>query len=349
MELVLFAEDDDTYEARKPSGNDVTRWTLQQQHSDNDERKEEKEEERVASEHILLIGWRDRMFEMMSDLDACIGKGSTVTILCQLPLKERVASLERSSFLKNGTVPPPAPALDKLRGLLCEHHDNAAVSKKLVLELEAAEKAECDRFGFQNIVQIEHVVESPVLRCNLDMIQLERFDVVLILADESARYFGNKITSVAKDKDSQSVATLLLTRDIRSELNLKKPLPILAEILDSHTKHLLASHSQQDCVTSNELISKAMAMISERSEVAEILDELLTDVGNEFYVYPATRYCKVGEKASFWDLCARALSRRDILIGYIDAKAPNSPVLNPEDKREVRTWARGDKLVLIHE
>ena len=175
--------------------------------------------------------------------------------------------------------------------------------------------------------------------------------MVLILADESDRYINSdKATrSGAKEKDSQSVATLLLTRDIRSELKLKRPLPILAEILDSHTKHLLASHSQEDCVTSNELISKAMAMISERSEVAEILDELLTDVGNEFYVYPATRYCKVGEKASFWDLCARALSRRDILFGYVDVTRPNSPVLNPEDKREVRTWAKGDKLVMIHE
>ena len=102
------------------------------------------------------------------------------------------------------------------------------------------------------------------------MIQLERFDVVLILADESDRYINSdKATrSGAKEKDSQSVATLLLTRDIRSELKLKRPQPILAEILDSHTKHLLASHSQEDCVTSNELISKAMAMISERSEVA---------------------------------------------------------------------------------
>ena len=220
-----------------------------------------------------------------------------------------------------------------------------------VLELEAAEREECRRLGLENIVQIEHVVESPVLRCNLEMIQLERFDVVLILADESDRYINlDKATrSGAKEKDSQSVATLLLTRDIRSELNLKRPLPILAEILDSHTKHLLASHSQEDCVTSNELISKAMAMISERSEVAEILDELLTDVGNEFYVYPATRYCKAGEKASFWDLCARALSRRDILFGYIDVNRPNNPVLNPENKREMRTWAKGDKLVLIHE
>ena len=102
MELIFFAEDDDTYEAKQPSKDDMKRW-IQQQNCGRDEMESSKEDEN-ETEHILLIGWRDRMFEMIADLDATIGKGSTVTILCSLPLEQRVASLERSSFLKSGKV-----------------------------------------------------------------------------------------------------------------------------------------------------------------------------------------------------------------------------------------------------
>ena len=80
----------------------MKRW-IHQQNSGRDEVESSKDDEN-ETEHILLIGWRDRMFEMISDLDATIGKGSTVTILCSLSLEQRAASLERSSFLKSGKV-----------------------------------------------------------------------------------------------------------------------------------------------------------------------------------------------------------------------------------------------------
>lgn len=198
---------------------------------------------------------------------------------------------------------------------------------------------------------------------------MERYDVVLILADASDADF-----KTAQQRDSQSVASLLLLRDIRRMINEGEQdstksveqgrdtallaekercspvctCPILAEILDSHTKRLLTNHDDEDCLTSNELISKAMAMISESKDVAVLLEELLTEVGNEFYIEPATRFCADGEVLSFRDLCARAVSRREILFGFKDASS-DTPVLNPPKKSAPRKWSSRDRLILIHE
>eukprot|EP00939_MAST-03C_sp_MAST-3C-sp1_P004206 g4206.t1 len=352
MELIFFAEDDDTYEAEKPQREQMARWKNQEKISqtafyDRMFRETSRSED---SEHVLLVGWRKRMWEMVSDLDSCIAPGSSVTILCELGLAEREASMSRSYFMTTGREVGRGRSLSKLSRLVDGAENSKTSAADFENELREAERTECDRFGFKNLVRVEHIVESAVVRANLECLGLERFDVALILSDESR---GS--TRTAKEKDSQSISTLLQLRDIRAELkrsSKKCDCPILAEILDPHTKQLLWNHSREDCVTSNELVSKAMAMVSERREVNTILEELLTDVGNEFYVEPASRYVGEGELASFFDLCARASTRGDILFGYSEGpagEAGSKLILNPSEKHTLRRWSKGDCLVLIHE
>eukprot|EP00940_MAST-03C_sp_MAST-3C-sp2_P000336 g336.t1 len=351
MELIFFAEDDDTYEAVKPSVKMQKRWVEQQNISKRAhyERAFRESNAPPKPEHILMIGWRSRMWEMIADLNACVSPGSTLTVLCSLSLEQRESLMSRAYFLSTGKEVPPRPKLKRLSEMI--ESDTKESLAEFEKELRSVECAECKRFGFNNLDRIEHIVESPVVRTNLDALRLERFDVAIVLSDES----NGEGSRSAKEKDAQSVATMLLLRDVRAELKASGtacPCPILAEILDTHTKQLLWNHSHEDCVTSNELVSKAMAMISERKEVKTILDELLTDIGNEFYVLPASRYVDEGEAASFFDLCARAVDRGDVLFGYTEGPAGASASkmwLNPKEKDKIRHWSKFDCLIAIHE
>lgn len=56
---------------------------------------------------------------------------------------------------------------------------------------------------------------------------------------------------------------------------------IISEILDSRTKNVVSKALDSDFVLSNELISMAVAMVSEQREVNCLLKELFSGKGNE--------------------------------------------------------------------
>lgn len=65
---------------------------------------------------------------------------------------------------------------------------------------------------------------------------------------------------------------------------------LLSEILDSRTKNVISLALASDFVLSNELISMAIAMVSEQREVNCILKELFSGKGNELYVKAARAF-----------------------------------------------------------
>jgi len=119
---------------------------------------------------------------------------------------------------------------------------------------------------------------------------------------------------------------------------------IISEILDPKTKLLIQSGSVSDFVASNELISKALAMVAERQEVAQILQEILSAEGNEVYMRTVFRYLRPGESLSFFDVMARCHVCGEILIGYV-RPGSEEPILNPGEKRKKIVWT--DKFMLI--
>jgi Trk K+ transport system NAD-binding subunit len=141
-----------------------------------------------------------------------------------------------------------------------------------------------------------HKEGNAVIRRHLEMLPLETFDSILILADEALE------DSVVK-ADSRSLATLLLIRDIQS-----KRMPdreeraiqvrqtgstqstwiremqqasyqsiIISEILDSRTKNLVSVSKIGDYVLSNELVSMALAMVAEDKQINRVLEELFAE------------------------------------------------------------------------
>ena len=179
--------------------------------------------------------------------------------------------------------------------------------------------------------------------------------------------------------DSRSLATFLLCRDIqdrRKKLNqqqvaaattwngvqaagrraveglLQDPrrrsrnCVLISEILDPRTRSLISVANISDYVMSNEIISAAVAQVSEQREINTVLTELLSAEGNETYVRSIRIYCTPTENVSFWDLAKRARTRKEIAIGF-KLESEDKPVLNPENKSEPRRWKDDDQLIVI--
>lgn len=83
-----------------------------------------------------------------------------------------------------------------------------------------------------------------------------------------------------------------------------------------------------------------------------VLSELLSAEGSEPYLRSAKTYTKhEGENLSFWDICLRARTKREVCMGYKPAEVdfPDSvnTLLNPPNKDEKRAWMHGDLLVIL--
>ena len=78
---------------------------------------------------------------------------------------------------------------------------------------------------------------------------------------------------------------------------------------------------------------QVLAMVTMTRAVKGVMEELLSEEGQSFFVHPATRYIRSGEHASFFEVASRALMNREILVGY-------RPVSNgiTLSTRRPRTW-----------
>jgi hypothetical protein len=301
-------------------------------------------------EKILFVGWRRDLQDLVTALDEFAPPGSQLWLFSEVPQAERL-----TRFAADG--------LDVATDLKC--------------------------------LTLMHAVGDPVSRKDLEALPLETFDSVLILAHAS----GPDDTS--STMDSKSLATLLLVRDIQAQRltsgNDAAALPtprgspssaragswvdgmrgaasrrctVISEILDTRTRHLVAETGICNYVLSNELISNALAMVSEDPHINVVLRELFTAEGQELYVLPASTLVAPGEELSFWDVAARARTRRQVLIGAAPPPVPRGQggavlqrssscsfampmarraVLNPSDKAAPRLWRPDDLLVVMSE
>eukprot|EP00607_Mallomonas_marina_P004123 CAMPEP_0182425190 /NCGR_PEP_ID=MMETSP1167-20130531/11536_1 /TAXON_ID=2988 /ORGANISM="Mallomonas Sp, Strain CCMP3275" /LENGTH=758 /DNA_ID=CAMNT_0024605639 /DNA_START=649 /DNA_END=2925 /DNA_ORIENTATION=+ len=205
-----------------------------------------------------------------------------------------------------------------------------------------------------NHLEVFQIEGNQTSRKQLDAVPLETYDSILILADEDLEASQNSMDMVYAD--SRSLTTLLLIRDMQIERHKqaeaagghapKEDTTVISEILDPRTKTLLHTSEVSDYVTSNELVSMAIAMVAEQRTVNKVLKELFSTHGNQILVKPITNYVKEGAVVSFWEIMWIAKSRQDLLIGF---KTKDKVYLNPPDKAEQRAWMSSDELVILRE
>lgn len=248
-----------------------------------------------------------------------------------------------------GSWTPPRPRAEKV--LFCGwrrnlHHMVAelesyvpAGSELTILAQVDAEARErlAEEVGQAENLHIKHVEGNPLSRKDLTARGIEDFDAVLILAGDEE--------GSATDADARTLQTLLLVRDIRQKRS-NTEVTLISEVCDPRTKRLIAVAKVSDYVVSNELVSMALAAVSERREMVDVWADLFSAAGHEVYLRDPRYYVATGSMASFRSLEERARLRGEIALGY---RHDDALVLNPKDRDAPRKWTERDTVVVLAE
>jgi len=123
----------------------------------------------------------------------------------------------------------------------------------------------------------------------------------------------------------------------------------VCEVLDHRTRNTIrnsrALRQAADFVQSNELISRVLAMVSERREVKAVLDELLGSSGSGIMLHEATRYASPYTPFDFYGMAIQCQHRGHILCGYKEHQGEVN--INPENKSKIiEDWSNYELIVL---
>ncbi|RHY26501.1 hypothetical protein DYB32_007552 [Aphanomyces invadans] len=230
-----------------------------------------------------------------------------------------------------------------------------------VPEETRAERLQNDGLDLRSLenLHIRHIEANVAIRRHAQNLRVPQYDCILIMSDMSNHGLASDSLVLASvvmlraiEVSQRSRKSLADLTDGTSSLHTGRHVHCVSEILDQRTETTINSsptiRASSDYVMSNDLVSRMLAMVSENRNVNAILDELLGDKGSTFDVLPASRYCEMNERLSFWQLAKRAGSMyEEIVCGYVNSRQRGSPVvLNPTDKADVRTWADYSLIVI---
>lgn len=247
-------------------------------------------------------------------------------------------------------VPPPPAAAPRpertlvlgagarLAGVLTELDQYVAPQSETLVVAEAI--AELPRLAHMRATtRIADITD----RGALESLDVTSFDHILVLSERAGR--------TQDMADARTMVTLLHLRDL--ERLAGKQIPITSEILDIGNRELASVSEADDFIVSNTLVSLMLSQIAENPHLVHVFDELFDPEGHELYLKPATDYVRPGAHA-FGAVCAAALGRGEVAIGYRLAKAASDPAaafgvaINPR-KTAVVELGPGDKLIVLAE
>eukprot|EP00935_MAST-01C_sp_MAST-1C-sp1_P002427 g2427.t1 len=211
-------------------------------------------------------------------------------------------------------------------------------------------------------LKLKHHAGRCTSRKVLSSLDMQQYTSSMILADEANE-------DDVMSSDSHTLATLLLLRDIQTEMAKKNGppkikstrrsssviraegiaamCPCISEILDSRTQKTVQANPQvqksSDFVQSNQMVSQILSMVAENRGVKRILSELLGPDGSELVVNDSKLYVSEGEEVDFFTIAMRAQKRGEICCGYQTAA---ETIINPRDKTAVKSWAACDLVIL---
>ncbi|XP_057978183.1 ion channel DMI1 isoform X10 [Malania oleifera] len=177
---------------------------------------------------------------------------------------------------------------------------------------------------------------------------LEEDDEVLVIAEDDDTYAPGPLPESKRlpCKDPSRHSGFSHSSWIREMQQASDKSIIISEILDSRTRNLVSVSRISDYVLSNELVSMALAMVSEDKQINRVLEELFAEEGNEMCIKPAEFYVFDQEELCFFDIMIRGRQRQEIVIGYRLA-ATERAIINPAKKSEPRKWSLDDVFVVI--
>ena len=186
-------------------------------------------------------------------------------------------------------------------------------------------------------LSLEFILGDSVQRSAYAALDLECFDSIVVLADESAG---------EADADARTLRSVLRLADVRKRHAQRAHTVI--ELLDGASCDLLADLGVDDVVVSPEVVSAQLAQIARQRILAPIYRELLSAGGTEISLRPVNDYLDLDVPCRFVDLVYAAQQRMEIALGLSRGTGNNSAevLLNPSRDE---TWAlkETDRLVVL--
>ena len=226
-EILVVAEDDDTYEAvapARPPPGPLPRWAPRKNENEN----------------VLMLGWRRDLYDMLHELDKYVHRGTVVTVLAMVAVEERTALLEAG---KAGPLTLRNIELHHVCGSPTYRRDIEAVmrpraySSALVLATEGGGGQSGDSDSAASAADSRALTTLLLVRDIRDSLvrQTRGGAAARAPSPAAANGYGNgHVATVAQSED----------------------FTLLGEILDIETKDLVAAAGVSDYIMSNRLMSK---------------------------------------------------------------------------------------------
>lgn len=359
----------------------------------------------IVREKILFIGWRFDMGDMLQVYEAIAPPRSEFWILSELPIAQREHELGIRGW-KESCGSHSLKVVHKVgasrRSILAElpletfhsimvgaKGSMAACASPQEEAIEVSMKrhdpvADADARVISTVLMVQDIItrrhrEKSAQENFLDFTQRTSFssennalprENSYKHSMDSARLFAGSCDEPVGPKRLQCGQTLAV------KSTLLPPVPrrsiIVGEIVDSRSRAMLGVVNAIDAVVaSNELISKALAMVSEDGSVNRLLNNLFDPYGSEITLERIDAYVDVehGERANFFEVLMRGREFGTIVLGYlratthsVDSQTSSEKVgtmenhtisyegvtLNPSDKDLRQQWHAEDLLIVLN-
>ncbi len=193
-------------------------------------------------------------------------------------------------------------------------------------------------------------LESKVSMSNFEQVDIRvgktfQYDVLseLNINDyDTIAIFANQDIS-EEHADAETLLSLLHIDSMRKKLNTRPS--IILEIEESVNAEALEYLDVDDFLISNLLVSKIMTQISYDRHLNKVIQELVGEERNEFYLKRANAYVTLSEELPFY-ACVQAGQLRDhIVVGFKKYQQP--VVLNPSKNQMITFDHPQDRLVVV--
>lgn len=332
-------------------------------------------------ERILFCGWRFDMGNMLQVYSAVAPMGSEFWILSEVPIERRESELQLRGWECNNRVRVIHRVGDCRRTVLAQlplesfssvivgasasgsEQYRSSTRLRTGSDVSLGSKSEVVGDADARVINVVMMIQDITTRRNYEISMDNEFNNSHLRTTPRGSIFGRckSFASAGKSGLSRARSQRFLGSKPTEDLNASRGV-IVGEIVDSRSRAMLSMVNAIDAVVaSSELISKAVAMVSEDGSVNKVLNTLFDPYDSEITLECADIYVDINskEKVSFFELMARGRELGTIVLGHLARELVLSDsdesgtirftgvVLNPPQKDLRRSWHPDDLLIVL--
>lgn len=339
-------------------------------------------------ERVLYCGWRFDMGNMLQVFSAVAPLGSEFWILSEMPVEQRESELRLRGWENNAckvkvvhhvgacrrNVLAQLP-LESFTSVIVGGSDLPSISKARMNAKRSSDSNLLGKSGNADgadarVITVVMMIQDIITRRSTENKYTETYSSRKLNlqmgknVDGPRSFSHNTLTHTGKGVPSglaRAKSQRFLGSRNPTESSTTRGV-IVGEIVDSRSRAMLSMVNAIDAVVaSSELISKAVAMVSEDRSVNRVLNTLFDPYDSEITLESVDTYVEVSsnERVSFFELMARGRDVGTIVMGYLVREVVQSEndsqamvrytdvMLNPPNKDLRRGWHPDDLLIVL--